>query len=243
MKKVIILVTVVFYCLLFMPIVNADSSQRNNLDLYSTAYIRVTNDKLKVNVGKTLQLKTDTKYVRKIIYVTSNEKIAKVNSKGKITGLKEGECTVFLFDRYDQNTFTRVQLTVKKAPKAKKIEKKKTVYDVYSEEEIYLMQRIVETETYCANVEAKSHVASVIFNMINEKNKRFGKTPMSVMKCKNRFCYGRKKINKSTKEAVELAFQGDTAQGCVAFHSGKWKKRFAGFNYVFTDKVGHKFYK
>ena len=69
MKKVIILVTVVFYCLLFMPMVNADSSKRNNLDLYSTAYIRVTNDKLKVNVGKTLQLKTDIKYVRKIIYV------------------------------------------------------------------------------------------------------------------------------------------------------------------------------
>lgn len=117
-----------------------------------------------------------------------------------------------------------------------------TPENTYTKEELNLIYRVVETETYTADVESKSHVASVIFNMINDEEERFGQSVTAVIRKKNRFVYSRKKISKSTKKAVKKAFYNNTAPGCYAFHSGKKTKRFAGFKYSFTDEVGHHFY-
>lgn len=115
--------------------------------------------------------------------------------------------------------------------------------DVYTESELKLIYQVVETEAGCQSVESKSHVASVIFNMINHPTKRFGKTVKSVIKCPNRFCIGRNKITKSTREAVKMAYEENTAPGCYAFHSNRrHKERFSGFTYKFSDAAGHHFY-
>lgn len=115
--------------------------------------------------------------------------------------------------------------------------------DYYTAEELQLIYQVVETETYTADIESKSHVASVVFNMLDDPDQRFGKSVKSVIRHPNRFAYSRKKISKSTKAAVAKAFRSNTAPGCYAFHSGCKTKRFAGYQYSFTDKVGHHFYK
>lgn len=113
----------------------------------------------------------------------------------------------------------------------------------YTESELKLIYQVVETETHCQSVESKSHVASVIFNMINHPTKRFGKTVKRIITCPNRFCIGRNKITESTREAVKMAYEENTAPGCYAFHSNRrHKKRFSGFSYKFSDAAGHHFY-
>lgn len=117
----------------------------------------------------------------------------------------------------------------------------KPMEPAYTASDIQLICRVVETETYCADIESKSHVASVVLNQY--KDGRFGKSIKAVVKCPNRYAYGRKKISKSTRKAVAKAIKADTAQGAVAFHSGRKTKTFCGYKYVFTDKAGHHFYK
>lgn len=116
------------------------------------------------------------------------------------------------------------------------------IEDAYTKDELYWIYRVVETETYCQSVESKSHVASVVFNMINDKDKRFGKTVKRVVTKPGHYSYWRKKITKTTKEAVVKAYEENTAPDCFAFHSGKFTKRHAGFSYKFSDKAGHHFY-
>lgn len=115
--------------------------------------------------------------------------------------------------------------------------------DAYTESELKLIYQVVETETHCQSVESKSHVASVIFNMINHPTKRFGKNVKRIITCPNRFCIGRNKITDTTKEAVKMAYEENTAPGCYAFHSNRrHKKGFSGFSYKFSDAAGHHFY-
>lgn len=114
----------------------------------------------------------------------------------------------------------------------------------YTDEEIYLIERVVETETYQCSFDAKTHVASVVINRLNVDGQRFGKSIKKIVTSKNQFCYGRKKISNSTKEAVEYVIQnGDTAQGALFFKSGHKTKRFSGGKFVFQDDAVHYFYK
>lgn len=115
--------------------------------------------------------------------------------------------------------------------------------DAYTDEELNLIYWVVQTEACYQSVESKSHVASVIFNMINHPTKRFGKTVKAIITKPKRFCIGRHKvISETTKEAVRMAYEENTAPGCYAFRSGKRRKRHAGFIYKFTDAAGHHFY-
>lgn len=114
--------------------------------------------------------------------------------------------------------------------------------DAYTESELKLIYQVVETEMGGCDTKEKSYVASVIFNMINHPTKRFGKTVKSIIKCPNRFCIGRNKISESTKEAVKMAYEENTAPGCYAFHCMRKRARFAGWSYKFSDKYGVHYY-
>lgn len=119
-----------------------------------------------------------------------------------------------------------------------------TVYDYFTEEEIYLIQRVVETECYDQEFEAKVNVACVIFNRVEDINSQFGENITEVIIAKNQFAYGREKITESTILAVEYAFQiEDTTNGCVAFRSDDNPEEWYGWEYVFTDDAGHNFYR
>ena len=124
-----------------------------------------------------------------------------------------------------------------------KIEEPPKVTDHYTKEELDLIYRVVEAEMGYCDTKEKSYVASVIFNMINHPDKKFGKSVKSVIKWPNRFCISRShKISKSTKKAVQMAFAENTAPDCYAFHCMKKSRRFAGFTYKFSDKYGVHYY-
>ena len=121
-------------------------------------------------------------------------------------------------------------------------DKPETIYDYFTEEEIYLIQRAVETECYQAGFDAKCNVASVILNRYYSG--LFGETIKDIITSPKQFAYGRKKITEDTILAVEYAFEiEDPTNGAIGFHSNKKTKTFNGWEYVMTDQVGHHFYK
>lgn len=116
-----------------------------------------------------------------------------------------------------------------------------SIYDVYSNDEIYLMQRCIETETFEQNFDSKVNVASVILNRLNSEE--FSNDVHKVI-VKGQFAFGRKKISEDTKLALEYAYMiGDTTEGALYFHSLAYKPRFNGADYIFTDEAGHHFYR
>lgn len=117
-----------------------------------------------------------------------------------------------------------------------------TIYDYYTDEEIYIMQRVVETECYDQDFMSKANVASVLLNRIYSGE--FGNTVEEVIVRPNQFVYGRKNITESTKSALEYAFEiEDTTNGALYFHSGEKRDKFNGASYIFQDSSGHCFYK
>lgn len=117
-----------------------------------------------------------------------------------------------------------------------------TIYDVFSEEEINLICRVVETETFDQDFDSKVNVACVVFNRL--ESGKFGDSITEIVTSPKQFAYGRKKITESTILAVEYAYvMGDTTDGALFFHSNKKTDTFCGANFIFQDEVGHCFYR
>ena len=119
-----------------------------------------------------------------------------------------------------------------------------TIYDYYTEDEIYLMQRVIETECFEQSFECKVNVAAVVLNRI--ESGKFGDSVREVITKTNpkQFVYWRKNITEDTKLALEYSFEiEDTTGGCVAFRSDKKINTWGSWTYQFTDKSGHHFYK
>lgn len=122
------------------------------------------------------------------------------------------------------------------------IDAPETIYDVYSAEQINIMLRCIETETYQAPFDAKVNVASVILNRV--EHEWFPEDPIKIITAPKQFCYHRTFINPDTVLALEYAFSiEDTTDGCVAFRSDEAPSVWGNFKYSFTDEVGHNFYK
>lgn len=112
----------------------------------------------------------------------------------------------------------------------------------WSEYDIYLIQCVVETETYGADFESKTHIASVIMNRVYSD--RFPNSPAGVVTAPSQFVYFRTNISQDTIDAVNhVLTNGDTVQGAIFFHSGGFSESFSGASYLFTDSVGHHFYR
>ena len=115
------------------------------------------------------------------------------------------------------------------------------ITDVYSEEEIYYIERLVETETHGCSFEAHVNVANVVFNRVDHE--KFPDTPIGVVTSPSQFCYGATKITESVKLAVEYAFMfPDTTHGAIYFHSGHKTKTFCRKPLIHEDDAGHYFY-
>ena len=116
-----------------------------------------------------------------------------------------------------------------------------TIYDYYTEDEIYLMQRCIETETFEADFDSKVNVASVILNRI--ESDEFANEVSEII-VKGQFAFGRENISEDTVLALEYAFMiGDTTYGALYFHSNPKTETFNGAEFIFTDTAGHHFYK
>lgn len=121
------------------------------------------------------------------------------------------------------------------------IDPPQTVFDVFTEEEVRLICRMVETECYQQDFDSKVNVACVAFNRFNSG--KFGDTIKEVITRPNQFAYGRTILAEDTILAVQYAFEvGDTTQGALFFHSMKKTETFSGRTWIFTDNAGHNFY-
>jgi hypothetical protein len=113
--------------------------------------------------------------------------------------------------------------------------------NIFTLEEIYLMQRVIETECYQTDFMSKVNVASVILNRLD--NYKFADTVKEIVTLPYQFAYGRKYISYDTVLALEYAvYYGDTTNGALFFHSLDKTNTFNNYNYIFTDDAGHHFY-
>lgn len=130
------------------------------------------------------------------------------------------------------------------------IEKEKTIYDVYDEDELELLFRIVETEVRDEeHFISKVNVANVIFNRLNSSD--FPDSLKGILTQKNQFSgyksgiYKKVKVSNMTIAACEYAFLfGDTTYNALYFdstHGKSWAAK--NREYIFTDEIGHNFYK
>lgn len=78
-----------------------------------------------------------------------------------------------------------------------------TIFDVFTDEEIYLMCRCVETETYQCPFDAKVDVATVVINRI-ESNKYPNNVKEVIVP--GQFAFWRTEISEDTLEAIEYAY-------------------------------------
>lgn len=111
----------------------------------------------------------------------------------------------------------------------------------YSEEEINKICRVVEAETHGADTESKIHIVHVILNRVSSPS--FPNSIIEVCDQSGQFA-SRSDVEQSTIDAVYIALSmPDTTQGALFFHSGDWTNTFNNANYIFTDNIGHHFYK
>ena len=118
-----------------------------------------------------------------------------------------------------------------------------SVFDFYTEDEVRLICRTVETECHGQNFESKVMVANVIYNRLESKD--YSSNVEEVIKSPYQFVYWRTVIPEDTLYAATYGFEmGDLTDGSLAFHSNEKTERFAGMDYVFTDEMsGLHFYK
>ena len=121
------------------------------------------------------------------------------------------------------------------------IDPPETIFDYYTEDEVRLICRVVETETYQCDFDSKVNIANVVLNRI--ESGEFGETVEEVITTESQFAYGREVITEDTILAVMFAFEfEDTTNGALYFHSNKQTDTFCGKSYIFSDDAVHHFY-
>ena len=121
------------------------------------------------------------------------------------------------------------------------IDPPETIFDYYTEDEVRLICRVVETETYQCDFDSKVNIANVVLNRI--ESGEFGETVEEVITTESQFAYDREVITEDTILAVMFAFEfEDTTNGATFFHSNKQTDTFCGKSYIFSDDAVHHFY-
>lgn len=122
-----------------------------------------------------------------------------------------------------------------------------TIYDIYSDYELDLLFRIVQSEVGNEyGFREKANVASAIFNRCSKGNK----TLTQVLTAKGQFTpyitgsYKNVTVDEKTILACEYVFEfGDTTNGCISFRSHtSCPEKWSGWYRQFSDNA-HCFYK
>lgn len=111
----------------------------------------------------------------------------------------------------------------------------------YSNDDFNTICMVVEAETHGGDSESKIHIVSVILNRVNSPD--FPNTIQGVCYQSGQFA-SRSDVEQSTIDAVNAALiSGDTVQGALFFCtcSGCWAD--TNREYLFTDNIGHRFYR
>lgn len=132
------------------------------------------------------------------------------------------------------------------------IEPDKTIYDEFTEDELWWLFHIVEAEvTGDKWFDEKVNVASVIFNRIELQDPEFGLDIISILHKSGQFStyddnrYNEIVVTDTVKLACEYAYiHGDTTNGALWFDSKRGNSWAATHRtFLFTDEVSHNFYR
>ena len=117
-----------------------------------------------------------------------------------------------------------------------------TPYDVFTEREITMMLKCIETETHEASFDCKVNVANVILNRV--ESEQFPTDPVELITQNNQFAYGRDNISDSTVYALLYAYMigSEETNNCIGFRSDKKVENWNDWEYSYYDGV-HWFYK
>ena len=122
-----------------------------------------------------------------------------------------------------------------------------TIYDYFTNEELSNLFNVVQVEVEEGGFIEKANVASVIYNRFYTNH--MGATTMNDVLMKGGFSsiYSPKfqtmEISEETILACQYAFMlEDTTNGCIYFESCEDLVFESFADYMFTDKIGHKFY-
>lgn len=246
MKKIInIILTLFLVCILTLTGNNTIKIRQENTIANDNNYERIRKRKKVTETATISKNKVDVVSTAKI----SNNKKSKVLKEKKEQEFKESQKEEYKekLKKINNQNISKQEWFIKYKKLQKKYSKwikvDTTIYDDFSDYEILYIEKCVETEVYQGDFNSKVNVASVIFNRL--KDDRFGNDLISVVTGKNQFAYGRNNITSSTRLAVEYAYQiKDTTNGCIGFNSFQsFSYNWNGWEYQFTDNVGHHFYK
>lgn len=244
MKKTIIKTIQLFIILMIFYFITTIYSKKTN-------YVQESN---KMNIEE-MEIK---KYVaqkranEKDIVLSQIEMITEVENVNSIKTNAIIDCNLKLNElqfREDKMQWYTEYKEIKKMYSAW-LDEEKTIYSTFARSELDFLFQIVEAEvTGEGYFQSKVNVASVIFNRI--KSDEFPDTLTSVLKEKYQFStysdgrYKKVKVTEETILACEYAFEiYNSVNGSLYFDSCNGTS-WANYNkeYVFTDEVGHSFYK
>ena len=127
------------------------------------------------------------------------------------------------------------------------------IYDAFTEEELDLLFRVVECEARGGSLQAKTNVASVIFNRVKTGWQDGDLT--SILMSPRQFevvtlgVYKTAKPTATTIQGCELAFEKDSVDGAVYFdctNGESWAAeqcKKGKLVWVMRDDIGHDFYR
>lgn len=190
-----------------------------------------------------------SKDINNILAEISSQDAADIISKYQLDKIEEAQLKMAELDTSNKEEWFKNYKEIQEEY-SDWIDKDETIYDYFEASELELLFRIVETEvrgdTY---FDEKVNVASVIFNRI--KHEDFPMTLTNVLTEYPQFssyisgAYRNVEVTDTTILACEYAFQiEDTTNGALWFDSTNghsWAER--NREYIFTDNVGHSFYK
>lgn len=91
------------------------------INIFATQGVKLNRKNKTINVGQTFNLKVRGKKVKKIVYKSSNNKVASVSKKGKVKANREGNATITV-----TISFKNKKKVTKLKCKVKVVSKKKT---------------------------------------------------------------------------------------------------------------------
>lgn len=198
------------------------------------------NDNLTAGVTKEIDLIIGDKNIEEQINIISKHQLDKI---------QEANVKIDMLDKSNKKEWFKNYKAIQQEY-VEYIDPDETIYDYFSESELNLLFKIVETEVRGnENFNEKVNVASVIFNRM--KHDDFPATMNDVLTEHPQFssytsgAYKNVTVTETTVLACEYAFQiEDTTNGALYFDStnGKsWADRNREF--LFKDDVGHSFYR
>lgn len=190
-----------------------------------------------------------TKEIDLIIGDKNIEEQIDIISKHQLDKIQEANVKIDALDKTDKNEWFKNYKAIQEEY-VDYIDPDETIYDYFSENELNLLFKIVETEVRGdGNFNEKVNVASVIFNRM--KHDDFPTTMNDVLTEYPQFssytsgAYKNVTVTETTILACEYAFQiEDTTNGALYFDStngNSWADRNREF--LFKDYVGHSFYR